>query len=635
MLSRQSVPRIRVDLLDSSPRSLSPSSTLDIRDILSQVKLSSNLLAENFAFDGADDALYLEDGRSQDVPPFPVGRQPPLFILHSHRTRLPFPIRSEAFELGDFCWEEEDACPLLTAPTIPRMKLMIKEQLYVRKWVDTLTSDSPPKHIPWTCEKPATERKWMSEGSIFPAAVVKSSIEPHGAVMERSRVTDTNRSLALADQVPRLGDLCAFSEASTPIRVSTESHTPISHALVKSADVDTGTLRVQSKTSQAPSPPTLLPSGPPIRSTTPGVPLAARRGKSLSGLKLKGGVIEQLEYPDIPTAFRGSPGVWSPRFDTFPVPSFTDHQSMLLDLQSKCVALGSGVSTYIQEPLHPQTVMTRASLSVDEWTFAQGLATFDDNFSGSIDSQVPKEIIADTSIFLPDGCSTPAKGLSFTARLGFAPRLHSTPAIQSPVNRSSDPPGVPLPPRPALVSPSTPPHVRGILKKAKSVRFEDMITKESENHTLPVVPPQAPSERPPPPLSAVPSERPCTPMPNTLTSAPAPANEMPGLGRNVQEKKFAPKSRLPPKRTKANGKLGPIHTNAGKTPETSKPTLATTSVERPCRIAHAKENTNLAAPQAQAKQKGLSITEIDVRRGIEGTTKSRLSTPLRNIFRFR
>lgn len=471
--------------------------------------------------------------------------------------------------------------------------------------------------------------------------MVEPSNEQRGAIKGHSRITDTNRLSVLAD-LPYSGELCAFSEASASIHVSTESHTSASHVLVKSADVDPGILRGESKTSQtlhrivrtspAPSPATLLPSGLPIRttSTPPDAPLAARRGKSLSGLKLNGSVIEQLEYPDIPTAFRGSPGVWSPRFDTFPVPSFTDHQSMLLDLKSKCAALGNGVSTYIQEPL--QTEMVRASLSVDEWTFTRGLATFDDNLLGSIDSQLLREIIADTSIFLPVDSSTPAKGPSFAARLGISPRLHSTPALQSPVSRSSDPPGDPLPPRPALINPSTPPNVRGILKKVKSVRFEDTITKESQDHT------SRAQERPPPPPSAISSERPCTPMPSKPkpSSGSAPIKEMSVLGRNIQEKKSAPRSRLPPKRTQANGKLEPVHAGAGKAPETSKPGLATTSVERPCRIVHAKENTNPAAvPQGQAKQKGSIITETDLRRGIEGTTKSRLSTPLRNIFRFR
>lgn len=408
-----------------------------------------------------------------------------------------------------------------------------------------------------------------------------------------------------------------------------------SQFLVKSADVDPAVLRGDSRTSQtphhavrtlpAPSPPALLPSGPPVRttSTTPDAPLAARRGKLLSGLKLKGSVIEQLEYPDIPTAFRGSPGVWSPQFDTFPIPSFTDHQSMLLDLKSKYAALGNGVSTCIQEPLHPQTEMIRTSLSVDEWAFTRGLATFDNNLSGSTDIQITREIIADASVFLLDDSPTP----SFTARLGFAHRLHSTPALQSPIGHPSDPPGDPLPPRPALISPSTPPNVRGILKKVKCVRFEDTVTKESHNHTSPAVPL-------PPLPSAVSSERPCTPMPNKPSSVPAPVKEMPVFGRNMNiPKKSAPRSRLPPKRTTGNGKL---ESSAGKTPETSKSTSATTSVERPCRNVHVKENTNpTAVPQAQAKQKGLCITETDLRRGIEGTTKSRLSTPLRNIFRFR
>ncbi|KAF8141569.1 hypothetical protein EV363DRAFT_25057 [Boletus edulis] len=639
MLSRQSVPRIRVNLPDSS---LSPSSTLDIKDVSGQAKLLPKLLAEEFVFDLADDDLHLEDGRGrmQHFPSFPMGRQPPLFILNPHRARLPFPIRPNAFELGDFCRDEEDACLLLTAPTVPRMKMMIKEQLYVQKWVDKLTIDSPPKHIPWTCEKPATKKNWIAEGSIFPAESVKSDkfgTEQREATQEHSCITDANRLPALTDQVSHSRELC-----SPPVP-STESHTPTSHVYTKSADVDPGILRGESKTSHTPrrivrtsqalSPPSLLPSGSPLRtmSNTPDAPLAARRGKSLSGLKLKGCVIEHLEYPDIPTAFRGSPMVWSPRFDAFPVPSFTDHESMLLDLKSKCAAIGSGVSAYIQEPLGLQTESSRTSLSVDEWAFARGLATFDSNFLGSMDSQVPGEIIADTSIFLPDDSSTPMKGLS-TAYVEFVPRLHSTPALQLPGNRSS-PPGVPLPPRPALMNPSTPSHVRGILKKVKSVRFEEMTIEESENGTSPVVAPRASLEHLSPLSLAVLSKRPCTPTPNTAkpSSSPAPVKE--AHGRNIQ-KKSAPRTRLPPKRTRANERLEPTHLKVGHAPETSKPTLATTSAERPSRPVHAKENTNPAAAP-QAKQKASFISEIDVRRGIEGTTKSRLSVPLRNIFRFR
>jgi hypothetical protein len=140
MPSRRSVPRIRVDLPDSPPWNMSSSSTLDIKDILGRAKLLPKLLAEDFVFGDTDDTLYFDDGRLQDFPSFPMGRQLPLFILNSYRTRLPFPIRQDAFELGDFCSEEEDACPLLTVPTIPRMKLMLKEQLYVQKWVVSCTS---------------------------------------------------------------------------------------------------------------------------------------------------------------------------------------------------------------------------------------------------------------------------------------------------------------------------------------------------------------------------------------------------------------------------------------------------------------------------------------------------------------
>lgn len=477
--------------------------------------------------------------------------------------------------------------------------------------------------------------------------MVKSSTEQRATIHERPGVgADTNRFSARADHVPHSGELCAFSEASAPIHPSTESS---SHVPVKSAGVDPGILRGESKvshtphsatrTSQTPLPPTLLPPGLSIGTalTPSDAPLAARRGKSLGGLKLTGSVIEQLDYPDIPTAFRGSPSVWSPRFDAFPIPSFTDHQSMLLDLKLKCAALGSSVSACVLENVRPRSEITCTSSSVDEWMFARGLATLD-NASGPTDDEVSKEIIADMSISLPDHSSTPVKIPSCTAHLGFRPRLYSTPVLQSPVKRSSDPPGVPLPPRPALLSPSTPPHVRGILKKVKSVRFEDMITKDSPGTSPIVSSSQTSTDGPSPKHLAVSSGRPCTPMPNTTKSSsnPAPVKETPMSGKSTEEKKHVPRARPLPKRTKANGKLVPVRPKVGNQPETSKSTTATISVERPCRIAHVRKNTDPAAGlPTPAKHKGLSVTETDVRRGIEGTAKSRLSTPLRNIFRFK
>lgn len=431
------------------------------------------------------------------------------------------------------------------------------------------------------------------------------------------------------------GELCALSEVSAPTNAPTESHTSTSQVLVKSAEVDPGILRGESKishsivrTSQARPLPTLLSSGLQIGTTSTNTPLAARRGKLLGDLKLKGSVIEQLEYPDIPTAFRGSSSVWSPRFDPLPVPSFTDHQRMLWDLKLKCAALGSGVSTCLPESPHPHPEMAHTSFNVDEWTFTRGLDTFD-SVSGLVDGEVLRNITVDTSVFLPDGFSTPAKGPSCTAH---PPRPHSTPALQPPVKRSGDPPGDPLPPRPALVNLSTPPYVRGILKKAKSVRFEDTVSKELQETPPVASPPQASPNRPQ--HLAISSGRPCTPMPNTAKppSGPAPATERLMLGKNAEEKKPAPGSRLPSKQIKANGKPEPVQPVVGNLPKPSK----SASVERPCRIAYVKKNTSSAAvPQAQARQKGLSVTETDIRRGIEGATKSRLSTPLRNIFRFR
>ena len=162
------------------------------------------------------------------------------------------------------------------------------------------------------------------------------------------------RRVRLSDGARPAPPSCSFGHrcsARTPRYVlssdSARSLAPFSSILVSP-------VRIQDLTHPAPCcndstsafNPNLTFPGPTIGTTSsmPYASLAAHRGKSLSGLELKGLIIEHSEYPDIPTAFCGSSIDRSPRFDTFPVPSFTDHETMLLNLKSKCTTPGSGVS---------------------------------------------------------------------------------------------------------------------------------------------------------------------------------------------------------------------------------------------------------------------------------------------------
>jgi hypothetical protein len=272
-------------------------------------------------------------------------------------------------------------------------------------------------------------------------------------------------------------------------------------------------------------------------STPDVISLAARRGKALSDLQLRNNLMQELEYPDIPTAFRGSPGVWSPRFDVrLPDQPFMDHPSMLSNLRSKCAALANGPSAPIetgeegyqwpQPGVTPETSST--SLGSDEWGFAKQLINLENDLMGSFDGsgQVSwsfhgqiGDTTANTSLFLSDESPRPTKGPCNPTKSERRLRPHfSTSVMRHPVSDPSGPPEVPLPPRPALVNPATPSCVRGILKKCKSVRFEDAITKEPTDQAPSPVPP-APEVTPkrPSPLRqsfTASSEQPLIPVPD-------------------------------------------------------------------------------------------------------------------------
>ncbi|KIK91900.1 hypothetical protein PAXRUDRAFT_607410 [Paxillus rubicundulus Ve08.2h10] len=683
MPSSETPPRIRIDF-SRSPPGLPSSNTLDIREILDQERGLPELLVEDpCAMLHDTDDLYLEGG---DAPTFPHGHQPPLFIVNPHRAQLPFPIRLEVLELGDICYAE-DAPPVLTTPTIPRMKMMIKEHLYVQKWIDTLTLEDPPKHIPWTCDKPVPDTKWVSEGSISPADTTWSFTGQRRNTRGRVGPIVANGAPARDKEIPVARSLRMLREASVAPRSSTGTHRWTVHMPVKPVVLGLNGPEGESKNSEVGSPESLrdilrsqeipTPSRPvrsvPLIESPPSTPdvlsLAARRGKALSDLQLSNNLMQ--EYPDIPTAFRGSPSVWSPQFHVrLPDQPFVDHLSMLSNLRSKCAALASGPSVPIETgeeacPWPPPGLTpgtSRTSLSSDEWGFTRQLTDFENDLMGSFgeSGQVSQSFhgqIGDTTIgtrsFLPEESSGPTEGPGSRTKSERRLRPHSsTPAMRHPVSNPSGPPEVALPPRPALINPATPSCVRGILKKAKSVRFEDAIAKESTDQVPSPPAPEVTPKRPSPLRQSftASSEQRLTPVPNdtqaSKNSVEAIAVEVkPASEKGASEKQFAPRPRLGPRGTIYPGManrpsglpaLRPKDGNAQGTGITFKPPSGTTSVERPCRIAHAnKENADPAAvPKAQRKQRW-STTEGDVRRGLEGPLKSRLSTPLRNIFRFR
>jgi len=203
-----------------------------------------------------------------------------------------------------------------------------------------------------------------------------------------------------------------------------------------------------------------------------------------------------------------------------------------------------------------------------------------------------------------------------------------------------------------FVNPSTPPRVRGILKKVKSVRFEDV--RLSQDISLLVTPTPESStiaKRPSPlrnsfivpveaPLLAADANKPVDTETETGPAAPQPKADR----ESVIKKPRIMKSKLVPKGTilgshRASGVpiLKLVDTNVRQevplAPELNE--LATSTPGRHSRVASAdKENGRTAL--ARARKRWSTMNENNLRIGVEGgAPRSRLTTPLRNIFKFK
>jgi hypothetical protein len=116
------------------PSSLPSPPSLDITAILAPAGAFEDLelLAPPLSFTStsSDDESNLED-----VPPFPKDHRPPLFIIQDYRAQVPFAVCSDVTSLGDMHVDEQAAHNVPSTPTIPRMNMVMKEQLFVQSWV--------------------------------------------------------------------------------------------------------------------------------------------------------------------------------------------------------------------------------------------------------------------------------------------------------------------------------------------------------------------------------------------------------------------------------------------------------------------------------------------------------------------
>ena len=302
----------------------------------------------------------------------------------------------------------------------------------------------------------------------------------------------------------------------------------------------TATIAVSIPGSPEPPTPTLEPE-----------PLAIRRGKKmLTPLTVHAPQHTDREYPGIPTAFRGTPSAYSPRFQ-FPssnVQSGTESLAigdMINTLRSQVAGLRPSFPAEARAPLldkqppsnnslYAEPSDINQSISEDDWEFAHELMS---RYSGHSQSKTPnKEKRSRRQASSTRKSLTPETGLLATVTQSSRARRASVPlAVSTPKNR----PKSTSAPRTDLIKPRSPKQGKasrpttndasrrhlprpvsspglpfglgshtsdsldtspssskseypakrplGILKHAKSVRFADMPMKDAEDNSTPLV----------------------------------------------------------------------------------------------------------------------------------------------------
>ncbi|KIM44653.1 hypothetical protein M413DRAFT_25105 [Hebeloma cylindrosporum] len=237
---------------------------------------------------------------------------------------------------------------VITAPTPPRLKFLLKECLSISKWAETSAGWRAPGHIPWGSSEETSLTQWIPEGSVIsPDNLSLALWKSRGGFGEpRSRpsrlpnpIMDlcTGRDsmdVELDDVMSELKSLRSLFQ--TPIEGDHELSEPFLTSRLHNLTVPSLVVSNSHCTF-----PIALESSRSI-SRFNAVPLAHRRGKKVSPLifaqqeKLK-----ELSYPGIPTAFLGSQSPHTPlmepqKFDNRPILGFED---MINNLRLQCLTM--------------------------------------------------------------------------------------------------------------------------------------------------------------------------------------------------------------------------------------------------------------------------------------------------------
>ncbi|KAJ4469588.1 hypothetical protein J3R30DRAFT_1571855 [Lentinula aciculospora] len=393
---------------------------------------------------------------------------------------------------------------IASIPTPPRLRTLLKEELCISRWTESLRSAEAPGHTPWGEVEDNNVMPWKPEGSLyagdaFQQALSKSRQRPV-ASPARQRLPGSNPHHRNALVFER--EITLKSEGRTKrwsVQVPAGSMNPdVVDMMVELRNLNSYFKEEEKDNMQANAskekpeelsfspvdgvythPPSLIVSNSqcviPLSLESAGSlhiapkTLAVRRGnKSLAPLSIKSEAVESSTYPSIPTAFLGSPSSYCPTFEfAGKTRSSTAFQDMIDSLRSQCASLQ--VKTphcpalqeeenlqLIQASLPDPPPSSNVGDGDDEWAFAGSLLEKFPEFGFKLASDRPvieercEGISSESDIIASGGTALDVTQNELTNANTPSPSIAGS---VSPTFSSNSP--------------------RGILKRCKSVRFAE------------------------------------------------------------------------------------------------------------------------------------------------------------------
>ncbi|KAJ3976444.1 hypothetical protein EV361DRAFT_995745, partial [Lentinula raphanica] len=382
--------------------SLTSTPTTPSLDDLSDIDYS--LLSESLSLD------TISIKSLESIPPFPSVNPLPTFVTVNDTTYTKLQLNTLPASIA-------------TIPTPPRLKILLKEDLCISRWTESLVSAEAPGHTPWGEVEDNDATPWKPEGSLYAGDAFQEALSKYrqrpitnvprqrshapnsqhrdALVFEREitlkskgktkrwsvQVPAGSMNSDLVDMMVELRSLNTYFKEDDKNDLHTGGLEKTSQELL-STPIDTVCTHPPSlivSNSQCVIP-LLLESAGSLHSAPK--TLAARRGNkslALAPLTIKTGAADP--YPSVPTAFLGSPSSYCPTFEfsgeSRPTAAFQD---MINSLRSQCASLQvkTPLSATFQEektedppliePSPPDPLVSSNPVEGDDdWAFADSL----------------------------------------------------------------------------------------------------------------------------------------------------------------------------------------------------------------------------------------------------------------------